>query len=210
MPGAHYEWKVHEHQARGTGDAHEHRFRSRPASPQDAGSHPPLRAQGNAGRVCARSALDNAEQGLRGLLSRGERRAHARPAGSCADSCARAERERAIGAGAAAASPTKNRTRIDRGVAGARQTVRAAIRPRIHRQAPPPRLVSRALISRPRPLPLEVRKLVDVVHDTGVIDLEDLHPFGMVLYELARAVVAVQGGKFLVEAPRESDRMSAL
>src|SRR5882762_10353518 len=61
-----------------------------------------------------------------------------------------------------------------------------------------------------RPLALEVRRLVDVVYDTGVIDLEDLHPFGVLSQELARAVVAVQGRKFLVEAPRESDRVPAL
>src|SRR5439155_27325698 len=121
-----------------------------------------------------------------------------------------AERGRSIGTGTVPAPATKNRPRIGRGVARSRQWDRAAIRARVHRWAPPPRLVPRALISRPRPLALEIRKFVDVVHDTGVIDLKDLHPFGMLPQELARAVVAAQGRELFVEAQRESDRMSTL
>src|SRR5438445_4041000 len=60
------------------------------------------------------------------------------------------------------------------------------------------------------PLALEIRRLVDVVHGPGVIDVKQLHPFGVLLDELARAVVSVQGRELFVEARRESDRGPAL
>src|SRR6266850_2660256 len=61
-----------------------------------------------------------------------------------------------------------------------------------------------------RPLAFEIRRLVDIAHDPGIVDLEQFHPFGVSLEELTRTILAAQGRKLLVEPPRESDRMSAL
>src|SRR5712691_3505467 len=60
-----------------------------------------------------------------------------------------------------------------------------------------------------RPLALEIRGLVDVVHGPGVVDLEQLHPFGVLLDELARAIVSVQRRQLVEKPPGETHRMPA-
>jgi hypothetical protein len=44
-----------------------------------------------------------------------------------------------------------------------------------------------------RPLAFEIRRLIDIAHDPGIIDLEQFHPFGVSLEELTRTIVAAQG-----------------